>query len=54
MQKIVKRYITVGYNLDVMGQSACLVLNTIMAYSYGFHFDCTTMGQVLDFMSART
>ena len=25
--KIVKRYIRVGYNLDIMRQSACLVLN---------------------------
>ena len=28
-QKIVKRYIRVGYNLDIMRQSACLVLNLI-------------------------
>ena len=28
-KKIVKRYIRVGYNLDVMRQSACLVLNPI-------------------------
>ena len=26
-KKIVKRYIRVGYNLDIMRQSACLVLN---------------------------
>ena len=26
-KKIVKRYIRFGYNLDIMGQSACLVLN---------------------------
>ena len=41
---IVKRYIKVGYNLDVMRQSACLVLNPIMVYSYGFLFNCTTVG----------
>ena len=28
-KKIVKRYIRVGYNLDIMRQSACLVLNSI-------------------------
>ena len=28
-KKIVKRYIRVGYNLDIMRQSACLVLNPI-------------------------
>ena len=44
-KKIVKRYIRVGYNLDVMRQSACLVLNPIMVYSYDFLFNCTTVGQ---------
>ena len=29
LKKIVKRYIRVGYNLDIMRQSACLVLNPI-------------------------
>ena len=33
LQKIVKRYIRVEYNLDVMQQSACLVLNPITIYS---------------------
>ena len=41
-KKIVKPYIRVGYNLDVMRQSACLVLNPITDYSYGFLFNCTT------------
>ena len=31
-KKIVKRYIRVGYNLDIMRQSACLVLNPITVY----------------------
>ena len=44
-KKIVKRYIRVGYNLDVMRQSACLVLNQITVYRYGFLFNCTTVGQ---------
>ena len=35
-KKIVKRYIRVGYNLDIMRQSACLVLKPITVYSYGF------------------
>ena len=41
-KKIVKRYIRVGYNLEIMRQSACLVLNPIMVYSYGFLFNFTT------------
>ena len=42
-KKIVKRYIRVGYNLDIMRQSACLVLKPITVYSYGFLFNCTTV-----------
>ena len=37
--------IRLGYNLDVMGKSACLGLNPITVYSYGFVFNCTTVGQ---------
>ena len=44
-KKIVKRYIRVGYNLNIMRQSAYLVLNPITVYSYGFLFNCMTVGQ---------
>ena len=53
-KKIVKRYIRVGHNLDIMRQSACLVLNQITVYSYGFLFNCTTVGQASDSMTALT
>ena len=53
-KKIVKRYIRVGYNLDIMRQSACLVLNPVTVYSYGFLFNCTTVGQASDSMTALT
>ena len=53
-KKIVKRYIRVGYNLDIMRQSACLVLNPITVYSYGFLFNYTTVGQASDSMTALT
>ena len=53
-KKIVKHYIGVGNNLDTMRQSACLVLNPITVYSYGFLFNCTTMGQASDSMTALT
>ena len=32
----------------------CLVLNPITVYSYGFLFNCTTMGQDSDSMTALT
>ena len=51
-KNIVKRYIRVGYNLDIMRQSACLVLNPITVYSNGFLFNCTAMGQASDSMTA--
>ena len=53
-KNIVKRYIRVGYNLDIIRQSACLVLNPITVYSYGFLFNCTTVGQASDSMTALT
>ena len=51
-KKIIKRYIRVRYNLDVMRQSACLVLNPITVYRYGFLFNCTTVGQASEHMTA--
>ena len=53
-KKIVKRYIRVGYNLDIMRQSACLVVNPITVYSYGFLFNCTSVGRASDSMTALT
>ena len=53
-KKIVKRYIRVGYNLDIMRLSACLGLNPITIYSYVFLFNCTTVGQASDSMMALT
>ena len=53
-KKIVKRNIRVGYNFDIMRQSACLVVNPITVYSYGFLFNCTTVGRASDSMTALT
>ena len=53
-KKIVKRYIRVGYNLDIMRQSACLILNPITVYRYGFLFNCTAVCKTSDSMAALT
>ena len=45
---ILKCYKRVGYNMDTMRQSASLVVNSIKVYSYGFLFNCTTVGQASD------
>ena len=42
-KKIIKRYIKVGYNLEVMRQTACLAINPITVYSYGFLLNCMTV-----------
>ena len=35
-KKIIKHYKIVGYSMDSMRQSACLLINPITVYSYGF------------------
>ena len=44
---IVKRYTRVGYGLDVVRQSACLVLDPITVCGYGFLFGCRMVGRAL-------
>ena len=44
-KKIIKRYKRVGYNMDIMRPSACLVVNPITVYSYDFLLNCMMMGQ---------
>ena len=46
-RKIITRYKRIGYNLNVMRQSACLVFNPIMV-------DCTPVGRASDSMMAPT
>ena len=41
-------------NMDIMRQSACLVVNPITVYSYGFFFNCTTVGPASDSMTVLT
>ena len=50
-KKTIKHYKRVGYNMDIM-QSACLVMNPITVDSFGFPFNCTTVGQASDLMAA--
>ena len=53
-KKINKHYKWVGYNMDIIRQSACLVVNPNTVYSYGFLFNCTTVVQASDSMTALT
>ena len=53
-RKIITRYRRVGYNLNVMRQSACLVFNPIMVDNYAAFFNCTPVGRASDSMMAPT
>ena len=53
-KRIIKRYKNIGCNMESMRPSACLVVNPITVYSYGFLFNCTTLGQASDSMMVLT
>ena len=53
-RKIIARYRRIGYNLNVMRQSACLVFNPIMVDNYAAFFNCTPVGRASDSMMAPT
>ena len=53
-RKIITRYRRIGYNLNVMRQSACLVFNSIMVDNYAAFFNCTPVGRASDSMMAPT
>ena len=48
-RKIITRYRRIGYNLNVMRQSACLVSNPIMVDNYAAFFYCSPMGRASDY-----
>ena len=39
-KKIAVRYKKIGYNINVMRQTACLVFNPIKVNSFAYHFIC--------------
>ena len=53
-RKIITRYRRIGYNLNVMRQSACLVFNPIMVDNYAVFLNCTPVGRASDSMMAPT
>ena len=53
-RKIIMRYKHIGYNLNVMRQSACLVINPITVDGYATLFNCTPVDRASDSMMAPT
>ena len=53
-RKVIMRYKRIVYNLNVMRQSACLVINPTMVVSFAALFDCTPVDRASDSMMAPT
>ena len=47
-KKIIVHYKKIGYNIDVLRQTACLVVNPIKVNSFAYLFNCTTVGRASD------
>ena len=43
--KIISHYKKIGYNINVMQQTACLVVNPITGGNFAFLFNCTPVGR---------
>ena len=44
-KKIIVRYKKIGYNIDVLRQTACLVVNPTKVNTFAYLFNCTTVGR---------
>ena len=53
-KKIIMRYKRIGFNLNVMRQSACLVINPITVDGYATLFNCTPVDGASGSMMAPT
>ena len=47
-KKINVHYKKIGYNINVMRQTACLIVNSIKVNSFAYLFNCTTVGRTSD------
>ena len=52
LRKVTIRYKRIGYNLNVMRQFACLVINPVTADSFAVLFNCTPVDRASDSMVA--
>ena len=46
--KIISHYKKIGYNINVLQQTACLVVNPITVGNFAFLFNCTPVGRTSD------
>ena len=52
--KIIARYKTTGYNINVLEQTACLMVNPITVGNFAFLFNCSPAGWTSDSMTVPT
>ena len=52
--KIISHYKKIGYNINVLQQIACLVVNPITIGNFAFLFNCTPVGRTSDSMTVST
>ena len=52
--KIISNYKKIGYNINVLQQTACLVVNPITVGNFAFLFNCTPVGRTSDSMMVPT
>ena len=53
-RKLINRYKRIGYSLDIMRQTACLVVNPIIVDGYASLFNCTTAVRASDSMTVSS
>ena len=53
-RKINVRYKRIGYNINIMRQSACLLFNPITVNNFASLFNCTPVGRASDSMIVPT
>ena len=51
---IIVRYNRIGYNINIMRQSACLVFNPFTVNNFASLFNCTPVGRASDSIIAPT
>ena len=52
--KIISNYKKIGYNINVLQRTACLVINPITVGNFAFLFNCTPVGWTSDSMMVPT
>ena len=52
--RIISHYTKIGYYINVLQQTACLVVNPITVGNFAFLFNCTPLGRTTDSMMVPT